>query len=116
DSATDQLIMTGNPPGDGGYAKFRDHNPDHYSYSILEYSGKFITDFSQEIIKNEADNLFINPSHIGSTEYPVAKDQYGNIYFFNSRTEVSNNKYQSVTQRTGDSHASPNEPADDSNT
>lgn len=96
-----QNLMLGGFTGNG-YAKMRDHNPDSYNYSFLGYSGKYITDFYNEVIKNQADNLKIDGNTI--------EDQSGNTYNFgqNEYTENSNKTFIYASYRTGGSLATVN--------
>lgn len=90
-----QSIMTGSPPLYIGLAKTRDHNPDHYNYNFLSYSGKYITDFGRDVIKNQADELLFDDKTI--------KDQRGNTFYFgqNGYTENSNRSFVYGTLKTG---------------
>lgn len=100
-SSTDQYELTGGPNGQGGFARNRDHNPDDYSYNFLGFSGKYITDFGEYIIKNQADNLFVDPSVLGSVQYPAVTDQEGNEYFFSGHNETSEKSFITGSHKTG---------------
>ncbi len=95
-----QSFLTGTP-NSPGLAELRDHNPDQYNYNFLGYSGKFITDFNSEIIKNQADNIMVDPSSLDSRINPAAVDQMGNKYFFGLDKEVSNKSFSTTSARTG---------------
>lgn len=83
-----RTAMLGGSSG-GGMQEIRDHNPDDYSYNFLGYSGKFITDFANEALKNQADKLEIDFDYTS----PVIADQYGNVFSFNGYTEQSFRRY-----------------------
>lgn len=89
-----QSMMNGTENGPG-LAETRDHTPDNYNYSFLGFSGKYITDFGGEVIKNQADNLTIDGTS--------AEDQMGNHYNFgqNGYIEKSNRSFTYTSVRTG---------------
>lgn len=81
-----------------GLAATRDHNPDDYHYNFLGHSGKFITDFYNNTIKNIADELQIDFDYSNS----VVKDQQGNSFYFEGVKEHSYRKYASFNTRIPD--------------
>ncbi len=91
-----QSLMRGYPPDyDTGYNKILDHNPDHYTYNFLHFSGKYITDFGGDVIKNQADELIFDGKTI--------EDQMGNTYDFgqNGYVENSSRGFIYATDREG---------------
>lgn len=92
-----RILMSGGPQADGtsGYAALRDHNPDDFSYSIMNKSGKFILDFEGDIIKNQADEFEID---LNGFNFPVFKDQKGNKFFFGDNKEYGFRRFSGITQ------------------